>query len=242
MDRLSDTLRTRVIPAVLTAAGVAFVTAGLLTYTGPVEADPGVSPEPTQIAIEPTPAPTRTPLPSFSLPPTVSPSPSVTPSFPPDRVATRVVIGEMGIDLPVMKQPDPSYPACNVAMYHEALLQPGMGKAIYLYAHARTGMFLSLLEESKRNDGQRMIGMLVQVYTGDNRLFLYEVTEVLRHQKTLDRALAATTEELWLQTSEQPPGPPGVITPKLQLVAKPLSEGEADPVAAHPEPHPVACR
>jgi hypothetical protein len=242
MDRLSDTLRTRVIPAVLTAAGVAFVTAGLLTYTGPVEADPGVSPEPTQIAVEPTPTPSRTPRPSFSLPPTVSPSPSVTPSFPPDRIATRVVIGEMGIDLPVMKQPDPSYPACNVAMYLEQLHQPGMGKATYLYAHARTGMFLSLLEESKRNDGQRMIGMLVQVYTGDNRLFLYEVTEVLRHQKTLDRPLAATTEELWLQTSEQPPAGPGVITPKLQLVAKPLSEGEADPAAAHPEPHPVNCR
>jgi hypothetical protein len=242
MARLSETLRTRLIPAILTAAGVAFVTAGLLTYTGPVEADPGVTPEPTQIAVAtPSPSPIITPLPSLSFPP-ASPSPSTTPSFSPDRIATRVVIGEMGIDLPVIKQPDPSYPACNVAMYLEALYQPGMGKATYLYAHARTGMFLSLLEESRRNDGQRMLGMLVQVYTGDNRLFLYEVTEVLRHQTSLDRPLAATTEELWLQTSEQPPAGPGVITPKLQIVAKPLSEGAADPVAAHPEAHPVACR
>ncbi len=31
-----------------------------------------------------------------------------------------------------------------------------------------------------------MLGMLVQVYTNDNQVFLYEVTRVLRNQSSLD--------------------------------------------------------
>jgi hypothetical protein len=129
-------------------------------------------------------------------------------------------------------------------MYLEAdgFGQPGQGMATYLYAHAQRGMFLSLLEESKRNNGERMKGMYVFVYTSDERLFVYEITQVLRHQTTLDRPLAATGEELWLQTSEQPAGPPGVITPKLQLLAMPISEGPvSDPAEAHPTARPVDC-
>jgi len=236
MSDLLETIRARVVPAVLTATGVALVTAGLLTWTEPAVAEPADSPAPTDIAVSASPA---APTPSLSTMP-----PSLTPSASPaaDRVATRVVIPAMNIDLPVMKQPDPSYPACNVAMYHEAFGQPGGGRATYLYAHARKGMFLSLLEESRRNNGQRMKGMLVQVYTSDDELFLYEITQVRRHQTSLDDALSATTEQLWLQTSEQPPAAPGVITPKLQLVAEPLSSGPADHAAAHPKPRPVACR
>jgi hypothetical protein len=246
MNGMTDALRTRIFPAVLTAAGVALVTAGLLTYTGPVEADPGPTPEPTLIAASPSPSPTPTPTPrlSPSFPATVSPTPQPSATFPADRLATRVIIPAMEIDLPVIRQPDPTYPACNVAMYYEhpALGQPGQGKATYLYAHAQRGMFLSLLEESKRNNGERMKGMYVFVYTSDERLFVYEITQVLRHQTTLDRPLAATSEELWLQTSEQPAGPPGVVTPKLQLVARPLSEGPvSDPVEAHPTARPVDC-
>jgi hypothetical protein len=240
MTNPGEQLRTRVLPAILTAAGVALVTAGLLTYTGPVEAGPVPTPRPTLAAASPSPSPTVRPSPSAGPQTTPSPQPSAT--FPAGRTATRVSIPLLEIDLPVTSQPDPSYPACNIAMYHEAFGQPGQGKATYLYAHARTGMFLPLLDASKRNDGEEMLGMLVFVYTSDNRMFTYQVTEVLRHQTTLDRPLAATTEELWLQTSEQPPGPPGVITPKLQLVALPVGETAADPAEARPEPKPVACR
>jgi hypothetical protein len=122
-------------------------------------------------------------------------------------------------------------------MYIKELHQPGEQGATYIYAHARTGMFLPLLTESRRNGGERMLGMLVQVYTADDRLHLYEISEVLPHQTTLDRPIAAATEELWLQTSE---GPRGTI-PKLQVVAKPLSSGPADPADAHPAPKPVTC-
>ena len=55
----------------------------------------------------------------------------------------------------------------------------------YLYAHARDGMFLPLLLQSRIDNGSAMLGMLVQVYTSDDQLFLYEITRVLRHQSEL---------------------------------------------------------
>jgi hypothetical protein len=79
--------------------------------------------------------------------------------------------------------------------------------------------------------------MVVQVYTSDDLVFEYEVTEVRLHQLTLDAAIGATTEQLWLQTSEGPKGTPG----KTQLLARPLITLPADHAAAHPTPHPVTC-
>ena len=63
------------------------------------------------------------------------------PTIPADRVATRIRIAALGIDLPIVKpQKDPTaYPYCNVAMYLPVLGQPGEGHATYLYAHAREG-------------------------------------------------------------------------------------------------------
>ena len=84
---------------------------------------------------------------------------------------------------------------------------------------------------------RKMLGMIVQVFTSDDKLYLYEVREVRLHQLDLNAAQAATTEELWLQTSEGPKGTPG----KTQLVALPISVGDADPADAHPKPKPVAC-
>lgn len=231
-----ERLRTRLIPAVITALGVTFLAAGLLQYTMPVEAQPG--PSATSSIATPT-IGVPTPTPDGS--PDASPSGPASPTPPADRTATRVVVGALGIDLPVMKQPDPSYPACDVAMYIEELGQPGQGRATYLYAHAQKGMFLPILNASKVNDGKAMIGMIVQVYTSDDRLFLYEVTQVRRHQTTLDDAIKADTEQMWLQTSEAGRMPPGIIGPKVQLVAMPLSESPADPADAHPTPHPRDC-
>ena len=231
MDEFALRLRARILPAILTALGVAFLTAGLLTYTTPVEAGPEPSETPTIVTLPPTAEPSLTPRPTSG--PTDTPAPTV----PADRVATRVVVAALGIDMPVVRQPDPAYPACDVAMYHEALGQPGQGRATYLYAHARTGMFLPILDASKVNNGASMLGMIVEVYTSDDQLFLYEVTEVRRHQLELDAAVAATTEQLWLQTSEGPKG----TRPKTQVVARFLSTGAADHAAAHPIAAPVVC-
>ena len=236
MKGLVHRLRTRLLPAVITALGVTFLAAGLLQYTLPVEAQPGASASaaPTDQATS-SPRESATPSPSAGL---NSPTP-----LPADRVATRVVVAGLRIDLPIIAQPNASYPSCDVAMYlqDDRLGQPGQDRATYIYAHAQKGMFLPILTASKINNGASMIGMIVEVYTSDDQLFLYEVTEVRRHQKTLADALNATTEQMWLQTSEEGRKPPGVIGPKVQLIALPLSREPADHGAAHPTPHPRTC-
>ncbi len=236
MDEIAFRLRTRLAPAVLSALGVALLMAGLLTYMSPVEAGPEPSQSPTIVTLPPTAAPTSGPT-STPLPPGV-PTPSPVPTPPADRVATRVVVEELGIDLPVILQPSTvSYPFCDVAMYLEALGQPGFGRATYLYAHARTSMFLPILTASKIADGAKMLGMLVEVYTSDDQLYVYQISEVRRHQVDLDAAIAATTDQVWLQTSE---GPKGTI-PKTQVVAQFVTFGPADHGAAHPDAKPTVC-
>jgi len=234
MRTLIDRMSTRLVPALLTAAGVALLAAGLLTYTDPVSAiDPS-----------PSPGPTATPTTVPSAPATTSPDPSTSaaPSPSPSgerAVATRIVIAGLRVDLPVIEGPT-TYPPCNVAMYIKELAQPGESGATYLYAHARTGMFLPLLTESRRDGGDRMLGMLVQVYTSDDQLHLYEIVEVrpvVSFESALTEPLAATTEQLWLQTSIGPKGTPE----KMQAIAMPLSTSPADPAEAHPKARPVTC-
>ncbi len=233
MNDLLLRLRTRLLPAVLTALGVTFITAGLLTYTGPVAAGPEPSTTPATLAPTAPPATPSAP-PSRSAEPSASPDASPTPPL--DRVATRVVVPALSIDLPIVAG-NADYPLCNVAQYITDLSQPGWGRATYLYGHARTGMFLPILTASKIKDGEKMLGMLVQVYTSDDRFFVYEIVEVRRHQTSLLDAIAATTEQVWLQTSEGPKGTVG----KTQVVAMLLFEGAADPADAHPKPKPVVC-
>jgi hypothetical protein len=229
MSAIAHRFRTRLLPALLTAFGVALLANGLLTYTTAVE-----------------PAPSALPLASYRPLPTINsdvrlPNGSIKPdaSFPPDRVATRVVIPKLQIDLPVMLQTANygEFPLCDVALYQPLLGQPGQGRATYIYAHARDGMFLPLLIASQDNNGQRMIGYVVEVFTSDNYVFLYTIAEVHRHVKDLSDAFAATTERLWLQTSEGPYS----NAPKLQVVANFLSASKTDPASAHPAAHPRIC-
>lgn len=224
-----DFFRTRLLPALLTAGGVTLLAAGLLTYTVPVAAEPVSSPSP-----RPSAAATPTPSPRVTLPPIGSPTPTPpAPSPDPDRVATRIRIAALDIDLPIIKGPA-GYPKCDVAMYLKELAQPGQGRATYLFAHARPGMFEPLL----KTKAAKQRGSVVEVWTSDDQLFLYEIVEVRRGQTDLDDAIAADSEEMWLQTSEGPSGTPG----KTQVIAKPLSSGPAeDPADAHPKAKPRSC-
>ncbi len=224
----------RLLPALLTALGVALLANGLTTFTTAVD-DPPV----------PRALPTFEPLPTFDgtiTLPSPGPSAAVTPAptFPPDRVATRIVIRRLDIDLPVMLQTDKYgiFPLCDVAMYQPLLGQPGQGRATYIYAHAREGMFLPLLTASQNNNGRRMLGMTVEVYTSDDWLYRYTITEVRRHTLDLNDAVNTKTERLWMQTSE---GPEGTV-PKLQVVADFLAAETTDHESAHPEPKPRVCR
>jgi len=233
MGTFSDRLQHRLVPAILAAIGVSLIAAGLLSYSSPVAATPSASDLPALGDGSPSPAGLLT------FPPLVASSPAASSGTGKTPVATRVVVPALDIDLPVIRQPGGvnAFPPCNVAMYLQQLHQPGDPGPTYIYAHARTGMFLPILDASKVNNGRRMIGMIVQVYTADSQVYLYEVVEVRRHVTTLDGALAEKRETLWLQTSE---GPVGTIE-KTQLIALPLSHGPIDYKDAHPKPHPIFC-
>ncbi len=152
------------------------------------------------------------------------------------EVATRVAIPSLRIDLPVVRPPN-GYPLCNVAMYIKELSQPREPGVTYIYAHAREGMFLPLLERSKVNDGASLIGLKIRVWTSDSVLSTYEITRVRRHVTTLDGVFGITSEQLWLQTSE---GPRGTVA-KLIVVARRLSSVPTDYASAHPTPRPIVC-
>ena len=183
----------------------------------------------------------HSPLPSTAVPgslfshglPTLLP-PSVL-----NRVPTRVRVTGLGVDLPVVPPPpEPNhYPYCNVAEFISTMSRPGRPGTTFLYAHARVGMFLPILEASRVREGEGMIGMKVEIFTSDNRLFTYEVAEVRRHVISLDFAYRATTEQAILQTSEGPRGTPG----KTLLIAVRLDEQPASRSDAQPVAHPVAC-
>jgi hypothetical protein len=149
-----------------------------------------------------------------------------------------VVIAKLGIDLAIVKAPA-GYPYCNVAMYFgQPFVQPGESGPSYIFAHARTGMFgpIYQLVMFKRTPNV-MVGMLVDVYTSDDMLHTYRIARVYPHQLSLERPLSATSDQLWLQTSEGPHGTPG----KTQIMATPVSTVPADHAAAHPKPRIVVC-
>jgi hypothetical protein len=155
------------------------------------------------------------------------------------------VIRSLNIDLPVVpgdlvvRGNKNFYPLCDVAMYLPSFVQPGQPGSTYIYGHAQRGMFAPLLKNSQINDGAAMIGALVEVYTSDDMLHLYELYRVKRH--ALDLGLALNLEpgehRLVLQTSE---GVTGTV-PKLQVAARPLSTVPASHAEAVPTPHPRVC-
>jgi len=161
-------------------------------------------------------------------------------------VATRVTIPSQQIDLPIISRqervpgqgPD-LYPPCDVALFHDAFGQPGSDGSTYLYAHAREGMFLPLLEASEQQDGAELLGSLVEVYTADDRLYVYEIFEVKRHAIDFSLALGVPSGEqrVVLQTSE---GPRGTV-PKLQVAARLISELPATRDESRPRARPAPC-
>jgi len=222
-------LRSRLAPALVVALGIFLLGNGLVTYTRATE------PAPVALTV-----PTHVPLPTIGGLESLGPgTEGGLPTQRPDRVVTRVAVKRLGIDLPVVLQTlEPGLPWCDVAMYTPGLGQPGWGRATYIYAHARIGMFRPLLLQSRVENGAAMIGMIVEVWTSDDWLFLYRITEVRRHTLDMQDAVSTTTERLWLQTSE---GPNGTI-PKLQVVADFLSAQPASEADAHPQAKPRVCK
>ena len=181
-------------------------------------------------------APDRTPRPT---------GPTLPPAAPlqPPALASRVVVADLDIDLPVISgdvQPPPSYPFCDVAAYVTRFNQPYESGVTYISAHAQREMFLPLLNTSEVDDGAAMLGMRADVYTNDGRRFSYTIDRVVRH--AIDYAVVneipLEQRTLILQTSE---GVYGTVE-KLQVLATFVEEAAVDIAEATPDASPRDCR
>jgi len=210
------------------------------THPPDVTPRPGTTADPSR-----TPPPTNSPNTSPSPAPGTTPRPTPAPTQAAPAVrASRIRIASLGIDLPIVpgnlqvRGNVKNYPLCDVAQYLTGFVQPGEPGTTYIYAHAQKGMFAPLLHESYTNNGAGMIGALVQVYTSDNKLHLYEITRVKRHATDLSiTRIPAGQQQLVLQTSE---GWHGHV-PKLQVAARQIAVVAAKPAEANPVPHPRVC-
>lgn len=216
------------VPPVLAGAGVFLVVAGLFFYFQSPSTNPAPS-SPVSVSSQTL----------YSLPPVGSAAPSAAGQ---KARATRLVIPELGIDLPIIVSPDnEEFPLCDVAEIMGDMGFPGSPGPTYVYAHARDGMFGPLLAQSKVNDGSDMIGMCVEVYTSDNLNHVYEITKVIRGVPAdahfLDGALQVKSDQFWMQTSE---GPYSTST-KLQVVATPVGILGATSTDAHPTGTGIVC-
>jgi hypothetical protein len=223
------------VPALIAGAGVFLVVAGLFYYLQPADASAGNSPSPSPI-----------PLSVASFPAGLSLAPSTGPSAGGSSaltgaVATRIRIRAIvpPIDLPIVHPPaNEEFVLCNTAEYMvidpaKPMAFPGLPRATFLYAHARAGMFLPLLTAERNNTMASLIGLWVEIYTDDNQDHVYQITEVIPHvndSSEIDRASAATSDQLWLQTSEGPMGTTG----RMYVVAQPIGVLAASQADAHP--------
>jgi hypothetical protein len=161
-------------------------------------------------------------------PPAGSPTPEV------DAEPTRVVVGDLRIDLPVVRPArDEAFPLCDVAEFLPAYGLPGLPGVTYVYAHARAGMFLPLLEGSRKADGAALLGAGVDVYTADAFRRHYAITDVHRHVRSFEVVDRLLGNAVVLQTSETDHS----AGTKLMVVARPIGAPERVSVT---EARPVA--
>jgi hypothetical protein len=150
--------------------------------------------------------------------------------------ATRVAVPALGIDLPVIRGTS-GYPPCRVALFLAAVAQPREPGITYIFAHARTGMFLPLLTRWKADHGASMIGRTIQVWTSDSYVVTYRITKFRVTLYATRGATSVTYERLWLQTSTGP----NTSYPKLIVEAARVSSVKTTYAASHPAAHPISC-
>ena len=118
--------------------------------------------------------------------------------------------------------------------------QPGEGRATYLYAHARDGMFGPIYEHGDPEaPAEKMLGMIVQVYTSDDKLYLYEIHEVAAPPARPRRGVRGATPRS--SSGSRPPRGRRARPARPSSGRHLLSVGDADPSDAHPKAKPVNC-
>ena len=140
-------------------------------------------------------------LPLVTVAPSASPldassgaaSPSVSPAVGVGIRANRIKIGRLGIDLAVVEGDGVDTPIGKVAHYPGSAW-PGGGSNVYIYGHARDGMFLPLW--------QIHIGDKVEMDLVDGTLRTYVVTKILPMvpYDAVSYLAPTPTEQLTLQT------------------------------------------
>ena len=171
-----------------------------------------------------------------SLEPTLAPTPSPTPVI---HAATRIIFTRARVNLPIITAPtNEKFPYCDVAERMAYYNQPGEGGVVYLYAHSTHYMFGGLLAASWRANSY-LLGQQIQIYTADDLVYTYAVTEIHRHQayNSFAVANALVGEALVLQACENN----DATGPKLIVVARPVKVGPANHSTAHPPTAPRAC-
>jgi hypothetical protein len=129
------------------------------------------------------------------------------------------------VDLPIITAPtDEGFPYCDVAERMAYYSVPGAGWVTYLYAHATHYMFGGLLAASWQPDSYLM-GQEIQIYTSDDLVYTYAVTEIHRHVVWTSFDIANND----------------ATGPKLIVVARPVKVETANHAAAHPPTAPRVC-
>ena len=153
-------------------------------------------------------------LPASSSP-SVPAAVATTRTLPPIPLGYRIQIPRLGIDLAILEGDvardtialqTPEY----YAFHFPGTAIPGTGANSYLYAHARSGMFISLWDAR--------VGDVVWISTPDGRTLRYVVSEIHPSVPPSEIAWAAASppERLTLQTSTGPaPNDPRFIVVAL---------------------------
>lgn len=167
------------------------------------------------VAVPPSPTATRSAIPPASALATAPPSATIAPPRAiPDGY--RIQIPRLRIDLPIKegdnaRDIDDQKTPEGAAFHLEGTAIPGDGSNTYLYAHARTGMFLALWQAREGDE--------VVVVTPDGKTLHYVVREVHPRVPPNDTkwVLPSATERLTLQTSTGP----NPADPRFVVVALP---------------------
>lgn len=176
----------------LLAGGAAVFVAAWLVLLGTGILTPEPEATPAALAEPPGSGPSNQP----SIPPVESPSrPSASPTAEPSTgmPATRIVIDELGIDLPIYEG-DGYTAELGKAAHYPTTSWPGSGTLIYLYAHARDDNFVALWAAE--------VGDIVELEIADGATVQYEVSRVLPDVRWNDLSVLSPTadELLRLQT------------------------------------------
>jgi hypothetical protein len=238
-------LRSGKMIGAIAALGAILVMVGagiLLTAPPDMSADTVVLPTgaaqtmPPLLTSFPTLDPTVIPSMSVSVDPIITIAPTSTPIV---HSATRIVMTKARVDLPVITAPtNEKFPYCDVAERMAYYGEPGAGEVTYLYAHSTHYMFGGLLAASWRSDSY-LLGTKIQIYTSDDLVYTYAVTEIHRNVPWTSFAIVngLVGEALVLQACENN----DATGPKLIVVARPVSVAPTSHSAAHPHTAPRVC-